>query len=215
MNLNLIDLAYVFIAFLISITLHEFAHALMGDRLGDRTARNEGRVSLNPMVHIDPLMTVILPLSLFFLHSPVIFGAARPVPFNPWAVKYGKWGVALVAAAGPAMNLLLACIFASGIAIGYQSFSPNIIHFLITNISVNLGLMVFNLIPIPPLDGSRILYAAAPMPVRDFMDTLERNGLAVIFVLLLIGGPILYPILGGITGAIMRVLVPGVTGLST
>src|SRR5688500_8719101 len=108
MDFSLTGLVFLLFALIMALTLHEFAHALMGDWLGDRTARQEGRLTLNPIAHIDPFMTVLLPVLLILLKSPVIFGAAKPVPFNPWAVRFGKWGAAMVAVAGPAMNFLLA-----------------------------------------------------------------------------------------------------------
>lgn len=210
--MNVLSLAELVFAYIFALTLHEFAHALAGDWLGDNTARNEGRLSLNPLKHIDPIMTVLLPVALIVLHSPVLFGAARPVPFNPWAVKWGKWGVALVAFAGPAMNFLLAAFFA--LWIHFMPIRPGMLELFITIISINISFMIFNLIPIPPLDGSRIVYAAVP-PIRDLFDTLERNGLMVVFVLLLVAGPIITPFIGAISRAIISLLVPGLTGLST
>ncbi len=210
--MSILGLVYIVFAYIFALTLHEFAHALAGDLLGDRTARNEGRLSLNPLRHIDPFMTVLLPAALIVLHSPVLFGAARPVPFSPWAVKWGRWGSATVAVAGPAMNLLLAIIFA--VMVRFVPLSQTVLELFITIISINISFMIFNLIPIPPLDGSRIVYAAVP-PIRDTFDTLERNGLAVIFVLLLIAGPIITPIISTIASALLNLLVPGLTGLST
>jgi len=210
--MNILGLVFLIFAYLFALTLHEFAHALAGDLLGDRTARNEGRLSLNPARHIDPIMTVLLPAALIILHSPVLFGAARPVPFNPWAVRWGRWGAALVAAAGPAMNLLLAVIFAA--AVRWLPVSQTVLELFIIIISINISFMIFNLIPIPPLDGSRIVYAAFPA-IRDFYDTLERHGLAVVFVLLLIAGPVITPLISGAVGAVLSLLVPGLTGLST
>lgn len=209
--MNLSELVYIVIAFILALTLHEFAHALVSDWLGDRTARQEGRLTLNPAAHIDPFMTLLLPIALIVLHSPVVFGAARPVPFNPWAVRYGKWGAAMVAAAGPAMNLLLAIFFA--LWMRFIPINPQSIAFFVAMIGINVSFAVFNLIPIPPLDGSRIVYAAIP-PIRNLFDRLERNGLAVIFVLLLLAGPVITPVIGAITGAIEGLLIPGLTGLS-
>jgi Zn-dependent protease len=211
MHFDLTGFIYLIIALIMAMTLHEFAHAWASEWLGDSTARNEGRLSINPLVHIDPFMTVLLPAILILLGSPVIFAAARPVPFNPWAVRYGKWGAAIVAAAGPAMNLLLAVFFALWlrfIPVGVETL-PLFVTIVITNIS----LMVFNLLPIPPLDGSRIAYAAIP-PIRPLFDILERNGIAVVFVLLLIAGPLITPIISGISRMILQLLIPGLTGLT-
>ena len=207
------DILFLIIALILALTLHEFAHALMSDWLGDTTAREQGRLSLNPMVHIDPVMTLLLPAVLIIAHSPVLFGAARPVPFNPWAVRYGKRGVALVAAAGPAMNLLLAILFA--LWLRFFPVGTAFINLFVAMIAVNVAFFVFNLIPVPPLDGSRIVYAFAPLSVRDVMDRIERSGLLLIFLILILAGPVLTPIIGGISGAIIRLLVPGLTGLST
>lgn len=212
MDSTLAGLAAVIFALITALTLHEFAHALVGDWLGDRTARQEGRLSLNPLAHIDPVMTVLLPALLLVLHSPVVFGAARPVPFNPWAVRFGRWGAAMVAAAGPAMNLLLALIFAA--CLRWLNVGVALVPLFIAIISINVAFMVFNLIPLPPLDGSRIVYAAVP-PIRPIFDQLERRGIIVIFAILLLAGPLLIPLLGSLISKILGILVPGLTGLST
>lgn len=207
------SLVFLLIALVLSITLHEFAHAYVSNYLGDQTARNQGRLTLNPLAHIDPFMTVLLPVVLILAHSPVVFGAARPVPFNPWAVRYGKWGAALVALAGPATNLLLAIFFA--LWLRFVNLPPMAVNLFVDLISVNVAFCIFNLIPFPPLDGSRVLYAVAPLGLRSVMDRIERTGIIAFVVLLFIAFPLISPLIAKVTGEIMQLLVPGLTGLST
>ena len=178
---------------LVSMTIHEAMHAFMGYFLGDQTAKAEGRLSLNPIRHIDPFLTILLPLVLLMLGAPV-FGGAKPVPFNPHKVRFGEWGVALVAIVGPLTNLVLAfTFFGIGVSLGFVDkfgFSPSLIGVMLqTFVFVNLGFFAFNLIPIPPLDGSRVLYALAPDFVRGFMRQVEQYGLVIIMVLVMVGSP--------------------------
>jgi Zn-dependent protease len=205
------DLIILLLALVLAITLHEFAHALMGHYLGDDTARLQGRLTLNPVAHIDPFLTLLLPLVLILAHSPVVFGAARPVPFNPWAVKWGKWGAALVAAAGPLTNLLLAGFFALWLRVFMPSGAGA--QLLVTMISLNAAFCVFNLIPFPPLDGSRILYAAAPAGLREVMDRIERSGMVAIVVFMFVGYPFIARYVAAVVRVMMEVLVPSVTRL--
>src|SRR5688572_29126070 len=128
-------LLFILIALVISITLHEFAHAWMGHYLGDDTARLQGRLTLDPRAHIDPVMTILIPLFLILFRSPVIFGAARPMPFNPWAVRGGKWGAAGVAAAGPATNLLIAAFCA--LWLRFIPLGQVGLQFMVTMVTVN------------------------------------------------------------------------------
>jgi Zn-dependent protease len=212
MGTTFLSLIYLIFALIMALTLHEFAHALAGNLLGDDTAHREGRLSLNPLAHIDPVMTVLLPAILIIAHSPVVFGAARPVPFNPWAVRWGKWGAALVAAAGPAMNLVLAVFFS--LWLRFIPVGTTLLPLFIAIISINVFFMVFNLIPLPPLDGSRIIYAAVP-PIRPLFDQLEHHGIIIIFGLLLIAGPVLIPLISAVASAVLQLLIPGLTGIST
>ena len=201
------DILISIVALIIALTLHEFAHAFMGDYLGDPTARHAGRISLNPMAHIDPFTTLVLPLLLILAHSPVIFAAAKPVPFNPWAVRGGKWGAAMVAFAGPATNLAIAVFF----SVWLRLIPGNVMAYQIlgTMIIINVSLFVFNMIPFPPLDGSRLLYAVAPAGLREVMDRIERSGMIVLFVLLLVGYQFIAPFVGKITLFILSFLFPG------
>jgi Zn-dependent protease len=184
-NISFQNIVIILITLLISMTIHEFMHAYVGYKLGDPTASEEGRLSLNPLKHIDPVMTVILPLVTLLLFG-VPFLAAKPVPFNPERVKYGDYGAALLALAGPVSNLVLAII---GVVI-LQRFNIGSALFndLQVFVDLNVIMFVFNLIPIPPLDGSRVLYAFAPDVVRSFMRNIERFGFLIIITLVLIGG---------------------------
>lgn len=178
---------------LISMTIHEAMHAFMGYFLGDQTAKAEGRLTLNPIRHIDPFLTILLPLTLLVLGAPV-FGGAKPVPFNPHKVRFGEWGIALVAIVGPLTNLVLAfTFFGIGVSLGFVDkfgFSPSLIGVTLQAfVFVNLGFFAFNMIPIPPLDGSRVLYALAPDFVRNFMRQVEQYGLVIIMALVMVGSP--------------------------
>ena len=189
----ILEIIIVLIVILLSMTIHEAMHAFMGYFLGDQTAKAEGRLSLNPIRHIDPFLTILLPLVLLMLGAPV-FGGAKPVPFNPHKVRFGEWGVALVAIVGPLTNLVLAfTFFGIGVSLGFVDkfgFSPSLIGVMLqTFVFVNLGFFAFNMIPIPPLDGSRVLYALAPDFVRGFMRQVEQYGLVIIMVLVMVGSP--------------------------
>jgi Zn-dependent protease len=186
-----------------SMVLHEIAHGLVAYWLGDDTARVNGRFSLNPMRQIDPFLTIAIPRlmvvgNLFGLGLP-IFGGAKPVPVNTLRVKWGAWGLALVALAGPLVNFILAFLFfvvavSSGGAA--QAFS-------MLALQVNLGFLVFNLIPIPPLDGSRVLFALAPDGIRKFMMNLERYGLMLVFMMLIFFSGVFGSIIGTAINAII------------
>lgn len=191
MNFTIVIITLLVI--LVSMTIHEAMHAFMGYFLGDQTAKAEGRLSLNPIRHIDPFLTILLPLVLLMLGAPV-FGGAKPVPFNPHKVRFEEWGVALVAIVGPLTNLVLAfTFFGIGVSLGFVDkfgFSPSLIGVTLqTFVFVNLGFFAFNMIPIPPLDGSRVLYALAPDFVRGFMRQVEQYGLVIIMVLVMVGSP--------------------------
>lgn len=172
---------------LVSMTAHEVMHGLVAYKLGDDTAQQQGRLTLNPLRHIDPFLTLLLPVILVIIGGP-IFGGAKPVPFNPARVRYGEWGAALVAIAGPLTNLVLAFVFFSInilLQVDASSLAGAVLSYFIL---VNLGFFVFNILPIPPLDGSRVLYALAPETVRRVMEGIERFGIILVFAIVMLGG---------------------------
>ncbi len=189
---------------LISMTLHEAMHAFVGYWLGDDTAKLQGRLTLNPIKHIDPFLTILLPLALAVIGAPV-FGGAKPVPFNPDRVKGGDWGAALIAIAGPLTNFLLAFIGFGVWAIVGMPTEGLVGQAFATFVFVNLGFFVFNMLPIPPLDGSRVIYAFAPEFVRTGMRFIEQYGLIFIFALVLVGSRFLGPIMSEIIAHIIDV----------
>ena len=189
--MSVVSIIMIFAIILLSMTVHEAMHAFMGYFLGDNTAKIEGRLTLNPLKHIDPFMTILLPLTMVLLGGPV-FGGAKPVPFNPNRVRYGEWGAAMVALAGPLTNLFIAFLaFGIGALMGVvsngglvtSSFLGSVIAM---TVSVNLGFFVFNMLPVPPLDGSRLLYALAPESARRLMEQIEQYGTLVVFLLVVL-----------------------------
>lgn len=179
------------IALIFSVVIHEMAHGHAANWLGDPTARLAGRLNPNPLVHLDPFMSVILPFMLVLTGSPLLFGAAKPVPYNPYNLTNQKWGEAIVAVAGPASNIALAIIFA-GIVRNYEilGLSQTFIYLAMQIVGLNIFLALFNLVPIPPLDGSKILPRLLPfslaMKYDGFRRTLEQNaGLGFMLVIFL------------------------------
>ena len=184
-SINFTYLAVVFGSILLSMTLHEAMHAFTSHWLGDDTAKSEGRLTLNPLSHIDPFTTVLLPLLLAAIGAPP-FGAAKPVPFDPRRVRFGEFGAAIVGVAGPLTNLLLAVIAGLTIRVLAPAADTSLFMVLMTFTVVNISFFVFNMIPFPPLDGSRVLYAIAPDPVREVMERIEAMGfMAVVFFMVL------------------------------
>lgn len=169
-----IQIAMIFIL-IISVILHEMAHGYAANWLGDPTARLAGRLTANPLVHLDPMMSVILPGLLLVTGSPILFGAAKPVPYNPYNFTNQKWGEAIVAAAGPIANIVIAIVFGllvrSHEALG---LSASFVQLAISVIILNIFLAFFNLVPIPPLDGSKILPKFLPFTLALKYDNLRR-----------------------------------------
>lgn len=179
------------VALIMSIVLHEMAHGYAANALGDPTARLQGRLSPNPLVHIDPLGSVIIPALLLISSSGFLFGWAKPVPYNPYNLNNQKWGEAIVAVAGPAINLLIALIFALLIRnaglLGLNDVFVNLATYIVY---MNILLAIFNLIPFPPLDGSKILPAILPsslqMGYQNFVRKMEGFGFLVTIIFIFV-----------------------------
>lgn len=202
---GVLGLALVIGAILLSMTLHEFMHAFTSHWLGDDTAYLLGRLTLNPLKHIDPILTIALPVLLVLAGQPP-FGAAKPVPFNPNRVRYGDYGAALVGIAGPLTNLMLAVIVGlwTRFVIGLDGAVSEVLQIFIL---VNLGFFVFNMIPWPPLDGSRLLYAFAPEPLQDLMHSIERGGFLYIMIFMFFIYGLIAPFVGEAIETLYRVIL--------
>ncbi|MBK8630210.1 MAG: site-2 protease family protein [Sphingomonadales bacterium] len=189
----LFEIATWLVPLTIAIVFHEVAHGRMAHALGDPTAAELGRLSLNPIRHVDPFGTVILPMILAVSGAP-IFGWAKPVPFNPTRLRDPRWGSVLVAAAGPASNIVLALVGALGVALAAKSLGAEegstmasvIIGNLSNFIAINLFLAVFNMIPLPPFDGSKVLAGFLPDGWRQSFQNLDRYALLFMIGLLFI-----------------------------
>jgi len=185
-NLSISDIAAVLLIILLSMGLHEAVHAFVSHWLGDTTAKDEGRLTINPLKHVDLYTTILLPMLMILIHVPPIF-VAKPIPFNSSMVRYGDYGVALIGISGPITNLFLA-IIGSVIykIVGIGSIS--IANYLTLFVDINILFFIFNMIPIPPLDGSRLLYAFAPESLQRLMMRIEGFGfisILIIFVLVI------------------------------
>ncbi|MBR2996836.1 site-2 protease family protein [Candidatus Saccharibacteria bacterium] len=195
MTETIIGLVVLLAVILISMMLHELAHGYVAYWLGDDTAKENGRLTLNPLKHLDPFMSVLLPVMLFIAGGP-IFGGAKPVPINTRNLKFNEWGFALVAIAGPLMNFILAFIgFLISYFVGWWVDDGLMGLIAQEFVMVNLGFGIFNLIPIPPLDGSRVLYAISPDGVRVFLQNMERWGIWLVLILVMVFANVLSTIL--------------------
>jgi Zn-dependent protease len=193
---------FEFIVLLFSAVLHEVSHGIEAKKLGDDTAERAGRLTLNPLKHLDPFGSVIMPILLYIATAgQFFFAAAKPVPYDPRNMKNPRTGGAKVALAGPGMNLLLAVVFAAVLrAAAYFNASGILIGLLGIVCYINILLAIFNLIPIPPLDGSRVLFAALPQTRATFrvMYFLERWGLLVVLLFVFFGFQFIVPIVSAI-----------------
>jgi len=197
------DIAYTIAVWaapiLFAITLHEAAHGWVASKLGDPTAKKLGRITINPIKHIDPMGTIVVPLFLAMV-SPFVLGWAKPVPVQPQYFKSPMLDMALVAVAGPVSNFIMACIWAMFIQVSVMTLDQSqLLIFLVkmgeNGIIINIVLMVLNLLPIPPLDGGRVMAGILPPKLALPYMQLERFGMVIILLLLVSGilGKILWP----------------------
>lgn len=186
---------------LVAVVFHELAHGWVANRLGDPTAARLGRLTLNPLVHIDLFGSIFIPLALILSHSPFVFGYAKPVPVNFHNLRHPKRDMVWVALAGPAMNLLLALVFViawktlmplaagpDGVArTGIASFLTPMALMAQGGVLINTALAVFNLFPLPPLDGGRVAVGLLPQPLSSMLAGIERFGMLILILLLYTG----------------------------
>lgn len=205
--MDFIGLAFFFLIIVPSSIIHEYAHGWMAYRLGDPTAKHEGRLTINPLVHIDFFGTIVLPILLMWASGgSFLFAYAKPVPYNPNNLKYPHWGSALVGAAGPVANILLALAFAILLRLLPTSDLTILLSMIVY---ANVLLAVFNLVPIPPLDGSKVLYAFIPPRLHGLRMFLERQG----FILLLLFIFFFFRLITPIILWVYQLFVGGVPGV--
>jgi Zn-dependent protease len=177
---------------LFSITIHEVSHGLAANSMGDRTAKDLGRLSLNPIRHLDIFGSLVLPFFLYLTGLP-IFGYAKPVPYNPLYLKDQRWGPAKVAIAGPVSNLMLALLFGLTLRFLPDVFSSSLVPELFgVIVLINLVLAIFNLFPVPPLDGHWILFSVLPTGLNQFKNFLHQYSLFIFLALIFFGGPFIF-----------------------
>jgi len=181
------DILIIIVGFGFAVIIHEVAHGLMAERLGDPTARLMGRLTLNPIPHIDVFGSIILPLMLIVFRAPFIFGWAKPVPVDPYNLQHPKKDMALISLAGPLSNILMAIILSIFLRILLLvfPFANTIFNPFVTIIAINIALAVFNLIPVNPLDGGKILTGILPIKhARAFNQFIDKAGILLIFFLI-------------------------------
>ncbi len=177
-----------------SVIVHEVSHGYMADVLGDPTARLQGRLTLNPLKHIDPVGSIVVPIMTYLLTS-FSFGWAKPVIYNPYNLKNKRWGEFLIALAGPASNIIIAFIFGTIIRFTFDGSMTPFIYISMYIVIINITLAVFNLIPLPPLDGSKLLFSVLPQQYGRVRMTLEAYSPFFVMIALLIVWQFVYPVI--------------------
>lgn len=190
------DFIFYFLVIVPSAIIHEYAHGWVADMLGDPTARYAGRLTINPVAHVDLWGTILMPIFLSLATGGAfMFAYAKPVPYNPYNLKNQKWGPSMVALAGPAANLLLAIVFAIIIRVLPLS---NFTSVLAVIVYANVMLTIFNLVPIPPLDGSKVLYAVLPSSAYKIKNFLDKYGFVVLLFFVFFLFELISPLINGL-----------------
>src|SRR3989344_2268312 len=191
------DFIFIIIILIMSVVIHEVSHGYAALALGDPTAKYQGRLTLNPISHLDPIGSFFVPLIGYFAGGFIV-GWAKPVPFNPYNLRNQRWGEALVAVAGPISNIALAILFGLTIRFlpEYINISQSFLNLASSVVLINIILAIFNLIPIPPLDGSKILFAFLPYKWQTLRQSFERFGLILVFIFILFICQIMSHIIG-------------------
>ena len=196
-----IILIFIILIFLFSVIIHEVSHGLMADYLGDPTAKLAGRLTLNPINHLDPIGSILVPFLLIISQAGIIFGWAKPVPINPYNLRDKVYGQAKVAFAGPLANIFMALFFGIILRFVPYLFSGQIAINLMTILSyivwINLILAIFNLLPIPPLDGSHILFTFLPKQFDNLKTFLYQYQLFILLIFIFFFFPIIIPLVNG------------------
>lgn len=188
-----VDFIFYIAILIMSVVVHEISHGFVANILGDGTARHAGRLTLNPLKHLDPVGSFIVPLLTYKMGG---IGWAKPVPYNPYNLRDQKWGELKVAVAGPLANLLIALVFGLILrfSVGVTDVSPAVLWVLYKIAHINLFLAVFNLVPIPPLDGSKVLFSILPYHMRYIQEFMEQYWLVFIGVFIFFIGGMLSPV---------------------
>ncbi|MCX6796167.1 MAG: site-2 protease family protein [Candidatus Falkowbacteria bacterium] len=185
------------VTLIFSAIIHEYMHGWMAYQLGDTTARDAGRLTLNPLPHIDPVGSILMPALMIFARFPFVFGWAKPVPFNPYNLRDQKWGIAKVAIAGALGNLITALFF--GLILRFVPLANSVFILMIGIIVyINLLLAVFNLVPIPPLDGAKVIMPFLPFNWQQRFYELERYGFILVIMFVYLGFNLILPIINGL-----------------
>jgi len=205
-----VDFVFQIAVLIMSVVIHEVSHGYVASILGDQTARYQGRLTLNPLKHLDFVGSFLVPFLSYFLGG-FIFGWAKPVPYNPYNLRPGRWSEAAVAFAGPAANILLALIFGILLRVGISGemswASPAFVQITAMIVFINILLAIFNLMPIPPLDGSKLLFTVFPEKLQQIRSFFERYGLVLVLLFIFFLWQFIFPVIGSLFRLITGVAI--------